>query len=406
MTSKKYLSFTVIFFSISISLILIISGIMITVFANIFIGAFFLFLGLIPYVYIFIIWIARKIIEKRSEVNGQRKEGEKRNSNLIKLQKIIDSISGPRMESPDISSLSIEDITVRILSSTKIGAFQNPIGGLSQESSAKNDASILTNQGIELRIQGKYDEAEKYFQKAIQIYPGLKHPYYNLGNLYIEINQYEKGIQFLLKGLMFDKFEIQFYTALASAYLEIREFSKAEFMLKNARSIDPEDFNFLVNYGALLHSTDKFEDSARYHKELLSSGRISYTDKPIYCAVNFNLAMAYGAMQQNLKALSVVDKFLRDKYVLANKHLKILFIQAKVRALQNMERYSEIIKILTTVLAHNPESIICLTELGNTYLMMNRNRDAVEIYRRALKYQPNNTVIIKAISDIESRMNL
>ena len=329
-----------------------------------------------------------------------------------KLQKIIDDISGPRAENPETSNLPPGKIFIRTISSTKTNTVVTPNGGLGHVtsttthdySSQEQEAHRLNNQGIELQLQGKSEEAFKCFKKAIQICPSSKYAYYNLGNLYRENNQPDKAIVYFLEALSIDDTEITFYNSLAEVYLITKQFSKAEQMLKNARSIDPEDISFLINYGAFLHASHKFKESAKYHKELLSYGRIHSSEQPIIALLNYNLAFAFGQTQQNKKAIRLADEFLSKPVVRMNRKLRAYFIQARVKALQNQKKYTEAIDNLSFVLTQNPADVTCLLELGNTYRMMKRYKDAITIYRRALQYVPKNPVILKAIHDIETEM--
>ncbi len=68
-----------------------------------------------------------------------------------------------------------------------------------------SEAIELNQQGSMLLAKGKYEEALKYFEKARKIDPMEVETYFNLGNLYANMEQYEKAEEHFKKITLIDK---------------------------------------------------------------------------------------------------------------------------------------------------------------------------------------------------------
>ncbi|SIS65431.1 tetratricopeptide repeat protein [Belliella pelovolcani] len=88
-------------------------------------------------------------------------------------------------------------------------------------------AQELNYQGIEFAKNGKFDEAFKIFEKAINLYPDASGPYTNRGNIYRMRKSYDLAIADYSKSIELSPDNLDVNYARANAYLDARNFEMA-----------------------------------------------------------------------------------------------------------------------------------------------------------------------------------
>jgi type IV pilus assembly protein PilF len=108
---------------------------------------------------------------------------------------------------------------------------------------------LWTNYGILLASQKKFDEAIKYFEKAINnpTYSGKEKAYYNLGIVYLQLGKEDLFFYNLEKALMFNSNFVNAYIALGDYYLDKYNVVHSKEMLKKAREYYSKALNYVIN---------------------------------------------------------------------------------------------------------------------------------------------------------------
>jgi tetratricopeptide (TPR) repeat protein len=103
------------------------------------------------------------------------------------------------------------------------------------------DAEALFTLGLLEKRQGRYAEAEKYYQKAIQANPEFSEAYSNLGNLLMARRDYPGAVAAYEKAIGFDPNRAAYHYNLYRAYSQQTFLSgKADAAFRRARQLDPE----------------------------------------------------------------------------------------------------------------------------------------------------------------------
>jgi type IV pilus assembly protein PilF len=108
---------------------------------------------------------------------------------------------------------------------------------------------LLTNYGTLLASQKKFDEAIKYFEKAINnpTYSRKEKAYYNLGMVYLQLGKEDLFLYNLEKALMFNSNFVNAYIVLGDYYLDKYNIVHSKEMLKKAREYYSKALNFVIN---------------------------------------------------------------------------------------------------------------------------------------------------------------
>ena len=109
--------------------------------------------------------------------------------------------------------------------------------------------------------QKKFQLAEEYFLKIIDLDPGDFDHYFNLANLYREIKEYNKCIKFLLLALKIKPRNIKALLLLSVIYYKIKDYQNNLSCLNLILSIDPLNTEALNNKSVLLVTIGKFQEA-------------------------------------------------------------------------------------------------------------------------------------------------
>jgi len=134
----------------------------------------------------------------------------------------------------------------------------------------KDDYQINFYAGTVCNGLKKYDEAEKYFKRAIELFPYFSAVYYNLGNAYFNSGNIENAIKVYEKLIEFNPTYKSAYNNLATAYINAGMLDKAIDILKKGLKFDENSIT-----------------------------------------LNFNLALCYFLYNNNYIALQIIDKILK-----------------------------------------------------------------------------------------------
>lgn len=117
------------------------------------------------------------------------------------------------------------------------------------------------NQGIELRKQGKHNEAIEAFRRASEIHPARPTPYLNLAMAYFDRKQYsaadEAFIAAVARGLPDAE---RWFVDFAALYRSGNMTSRAISLLYKGRQIFPQSYVIAANLGSALAQADRYSE--------------------------------------------------------------------------------------------------------------------------------------------------
>jgi Tfp pilus assembly protein PilF len=189
-------------------------------------------------------------------------------------------------------------------------------------------AGVYNDLGIVYAKLKEYNKAYEYFTLAIENEPKNHVAYYNLGKLFLELNQPENARVFFLKSLeifpyytqareglelariawinkKIAEFETQIkkeprnaelYFELGSAYLEIKQWQKGIENLEKAVSIKPDFIKAHLNLGNAYVETGRVKEGIEHYNIIIKLG--PNQDKENYEKALYNLKIAQGLLRK------------------------------------------------------------------------------------------------------------
>lgn len=100
----------------------------------------------------------------------------------------------------------------------------------------RNNAIAHNFLALELEKQETFDEALYHFDEAIRIIPDYADVYFNKGNVYIKLGQYQKAIAQYQEAIRLKPYYAEAYNCMGSAYADTGQYEKAlEYFNKSIR---------------------------------------------------------------------------------------------------------------------------------------------------------------------------
>ena len=126
----------------------------------------------------------------------------------------------------------------------------------------------LNNIGITYQDEIKnFEKAKEYYLKSIEIDSTYSNPYFNLGNLYSNLEEHQKAIEFYTKSIKIEPENSYFYYYRATPYESLEMYAEAEADYLKAIELDPEYEDYYLDLGDLYKN--QFNNLQRAKKQYL-----------------------------------------------------------------------------------------------------------------------------------------
>jgi TolB-like protein/thioredoxin-like negative regulator of GroEL len=150
---------------------------------------------------------------------------------------------------------------------------------------------------INLWYDWDWAEAERSFQRALELSPGSAVAYSRAGRLYITLGPLEKGIAMLQKAVELDPLSTSAYDNLGFAYYCSGQFSEAEATLRKALELNPQTVLARYRLARLFLIQGRLNESLEEIKKVSDSG---YRRQ--------GLTLVYHALGRNEEAKAVLNE--------------------------------------------------------------------------------------------------
>ncbi len=250
------------------------------------------------------------------------------------LSKAIDAIQYGKNQHPGSTTLQIKEAQVYAEKGDSLKAL-GMVETLERTSGSNNEVFML--KGMILNQLGKVTEAEKAFEKALEL------SYENVGEILYDIS-------------------------LSFQY--VNQFKTAVKYLEKAHKRNPENLNILYDLAYCYDRLHDFDRSIGFYE--------SYLDmEPFSENVWYNLGLLYFKKENFRKAVECYDFTLaiNDQYSSA--------VFNKANALANLGEYGEAIKSYKECILLEPENVLAHCYLGESFEKLEQYDEAISWYEKA-----------------------
>ena len=192
--------------------------------------------------------------------------------------------------------------------------------------------------------------------------------YFNLGSLYVKLNDYDLALINFQKTVNLNKKFFQGYNNLANIHKKLKNTEKSIKFFKKAIELNPNYINALYNLAIVYFEIGKYEESTIYYKKVLK-----INPKHIAALNNFGLLLKSikkydDALKCFKKIIYIDNNFLKAYNNIGNISLELGDIKTAI------VNYKKVIEL-------NPDNFISYKNLLAAY----ENSNQIENYKKVLK---------------------
>lgn len=188
----------------------------------------------------------------------------------------------------------------------------------------------------------KYDDACRFFERALEFNPAFSKAKYNLAIASIKANKIEKAITILEDLLDEDAENIDILSTLVYSYHEMSEYEKAFAIINSILGIYPDNSYALYNGGILLWKLDKIEEAIEYFIRLKENNPDDYD-------ALYNLGNLYYQTEEFEQAVGYLEQFIEKNPGDGNTYLLL------ARSYAGLEKYLPAIEAYDLTLSFYPK---------------------------------------------------
>ncbi|MBN1364684.1 MAG: tetratricopeptide repeat protein [Syntrophaceae bacterium] len=169
----------------------------------------------------------------------------------------------------------------------------------------KNNAQAYNNLGLALFAKGKINEAINHYDTAIRLIPDVL-PYYNRGNAYIKLNQYQRAIEDFNNVILLKPDCAAAYYNKGTAYYKINQYQRAIEDFNNVIILQPDYVEAYNNRGLA------YGRLANFHRAIADFNK-AIRLKSDFIKAYYNRGLAFAELGHYQKAIEDFSKAINLK---------------------------------------------------------------------------------------------
>jgi Tfp pilus assembly protein PilF len=150
-----------------------------------------------------------------------------------------------------------------------LGRYQDAEAVLRRAIAAGDDAVGFYNLGYVLEQRGRAAEAERQYERALELNPGLASAHTNLGTALARQGRFAEAVAHLAEAVRLEPGSAAAYNNLGGVFLQQRQVEVASRHFRSALDLNPGHADAHANLGAALAQQGRFDEAIRQFDEAL-----------------------------------------------------------------------------------------------------------------------------------------
>ena len=221
---------------------------------------------------------------------------------------------------------------------------------------------------------GDYYKAITHYNKYLNIYPKDTNALLEMGISCKAIGFYEVAIENFKKALRIRDDFTPGHKYLGEVYYNLGLFSQAIMELKKAIKLDPKDAEIYFLLSFAYGEEDRFNDAKK-------AGDKAIELNPRYAKTEPNLGLGIYRQKGYQDFISVSEVKIKDKPFFSHYAMGLTY--------KNRGMFEESLRELHRAEEADPENPLVKEQLGEVFLFMGKNEDAISAYLMAIKEDPD-----------------
>ncbi len=221
----------------------------------------------------------------------------------------------------------------------------------------------------------RYEEAIKYYDKALAVASDNIVAWHNKGRALHYLGRYEEAISCHDKVLATEPENVAAWNDKGGALCHLERYEEALQCHDKVLAIDPENVVAWNDRGGALCHLERYEEALQCYDKVLAT-------EPENVAIWSNKGGVLYYLERYEEALQCYDK------VLATEPENVAVWGSKGGVLYYLERYEEALQCYDRVLAAEPENVIAWNDKGGVLYYLERYEEAINCYDKVLAANP------------------
>jgi protein O-GlcNAc transferase len=151
----------------------------------------------------------------------------------------------------------------------ELGRFEDAEAVLRRAVGGADDAVGFYNLGYVVEQRGRADEAERLYERALELNPGLAGAHTNLGTALAREGRFAEAVVHLAEAVRLEPGSAAAYNNLGGVFLQQRQVDVASRHFRSSLELNPEHADAHANLGAALAQQGLFDEAIRHFDEAL-----------------------------------------------------------------------------------------------------------------------------------------
>ncbi|WP_336182923.1 tetratricopeptide repeat protein, partial [Fusobacterium polymorphum] len=240
-----------------------------------------------------------------------------------------------------------------------------------------NNASYYYNRGNTFSILKEYEKAIDDYSRAIELNPNNASYYYNRGISFNRLKEYEKAIDDYNKAIELNPNDASYYYNRGNTFSILKEYEKAIDNYSRAIELNPNNASYYYNRGNTFSILKEYEKAIDdYNKAIeLNPNNASYY---------YNRGNTFSILKEYEKAIDdysrAIDLNPNDASYYYNRGNTFSILKEYEKAIDDYNKAIEL----------NPNNASYYYNRGNTFSILKEYEKAIDNYEKAIELDPNN----------------
>lgn len=248
------------------------------------------------------------------------------------------------------------------------------------------------------QTQKAYKDAEKAYQRAIDLYPTYSRPWNSLGDVYQAQERQEGVVEAYQRAIEYEPSFAWPYHSLGQIYKERGAYMQAATYYRQAIERHLRDIDKAVSWSGL---GDVHRIQERYD-EAIDSYQTAIELNPADAWPYHNLGFVYKSRGSYERAITfyqqAIKRFERDQH-------KAISWNNLGNVYSTLDSHEDAISAYQQAIALNKNYALPWNSLGETYKQLNRANDAIDAFQEAIERDPDYVLAWNNLGDVYRSLN-
>ena len=244
---------------------------------------------------------------------------------------------------------------------------------------------------------GRYREAVKEYQRALELEPSSQNAYIGLALAYEHAGAMSEAEQTYQRAIGVYPSSPYGYNSLGTFYLRQHQFDEAAQMFQRVIALAPEGYAPYVNLGATYNNMGQYDKSIEPLKK-------SILIRPSYAAY-VNLGVAYNGLKRFADGAIAYEKAIEldpEQFITWGDLAEAQYYEG--RKSEALQAYRKAVELATEQLKVNPHDPDVLSNLANYHSMLGDRDKAMQYLKQALQYGQNDKEILMDAASVYNHL--